>query len=666
MLTEASYDTAVELTIPQALERAASACRSGAWADAEQLCRLVLAASPGSFDALHLLGVTMARSGRTAEAVALLGAASAANPRSAEAAHSLALAQAQSGAVDAALASFDRARALAPARGAVIESDASALLASAGRHADALARCDRALAIDPALPAAHYNRGNALRALARPAEAAAAYERALALDPGLASAHGNLAAVLVELDRPAEALAHCEQALALAPDYVDALANRGKLLLALDRPGDALASLDAALARAPQHADALQSRGTALRRLGRVDEALASYESALACDPRHADACNNRGTLLAELDRHEEALACYERALELAPRHAEAHYNRGNALRDLERYPEAVASYDAALACAPAHVSAAWNRSLVKLAVGDFADGWRNYERRWDTVQQAPYRRTFASARWTGDAPLAGQRILLHAEQGFGDTLQFCRYVPRVAALGAQVLLEVQAPLVPLLAGLAGAAQVIAAGDPLPAFDWHCPLLSLPLAFHTDLGSIPADVPYLAADPARVAAWRTRLGPRSAPRIGFACRGRPTHGDDRRRSLPVAALAALVERGGDWICLQPDVDARELQPLANVRSFAADLPDFAETAALVAQMDVVVTVDTSVAHLAGALGKPVWILLPTNADWRWLTGRDDSPWYPTARLFRQPAMGDWASVIARVRAELQQFLATSD
>ena len=399
--------------------------------------------------------------------------------------------------------------------------------------------------------------------------------------------------------------------------------------------------------------------------LKRLDEALRSYDRALALKPDYVEALTNRGVVLADLKRSDEALQSYDRALALKPDDVEALYNRGTTLNGLQRHDEALEYYDRALALKPEHAQAHWNRALCSLQLGDFASGWAEYEWRWRRNRPENAKREFRQPLWLGIEPLAGKTILLHAEQGLGDTLQFCRYVRPVAALGARVVLEVQPPLLPLLRRLEGASELRATGAALPAFDYHCPLLSLPLAFKTELASVPSDIPYLRSDAARVEKWRERLGPKMQPRVGIAWSGATGHKNDHNRSLSLAQVLPLLIEQVQWVSLQKELreaDAQLMSAQTPMRSYGEELKDFADTAALVELMDVVVAVDTSVAHLAGALGKPVWILLPFNSDWRWLLDRDDSLWYPTARLFRQPAIGDWASVIDTVRNELAREL----
>lgn len=463
-----------------------------------------------------------------------------------------------------------------------------------------------------------------------------------------------------------------------------ALFRRGNGLLAQGRAEAALAEFDTALRAAGPHADILNSRGIALRMLGRREEALADLDQALALSPDNPLIHANRGAVLTELDRHAEAAQSLAAAVRLDPGNAVTWHNYGNVLRDLDRLTEALAAYDRALALEPAQVDALIARALVlvdlhglddardsldralalapehpkarlnaairDLLAGDLAKGFAGYEWRWRNPPNSAWARVFAQPLWLGREDIAGKTLLLHAEQGLGDTLQFCRYAPLAARRGARVVLEVQRSLVRLLSSLDAAVTVVAQGDPLPVFDLHCPLMSLPLAF----GGIASDVPYIKAG---ALDWAARLPP--GRRIGLAWSGNPALKNDRHRSIPLERFAPLLA-AAPVISVQKDLrpgDAAFAQ--GHIAHFGPDLADFADTAALLDQMDVVVSVDTAAAHLAGAMGKRVYILLPyVGIDWRWGIAGDRTPWYPTARLLRQPAPGDWDSVIARLVAEL--------
>jgi tetratricopeptide (TPR) repeat protein len=443
----------------------------------------------------------------------------------------------------------------------------------------------------------------------------------------------------------------------------------GVIALQRGRCTEAVRWIDRALKLKPDHAEAWHNRSVALLRLRRLNDALESSDKALAMNPRQAVAWGNRGGILRELGRLDEALASCNRALTIKPDYAEGWNNRGIVLRDMKRLDVALASFEQASSIRPDYADAHVSAAHLRLLAGDFATGWKMHEWRWRHGSLLRARRYFPQPLWLGESVVAGKTILLHAEQGFGDTIQFCRYASLLAERGARVVIEAPRPLTALLSTLDGAASVVAQGDPLPAFDLHCPLLSLPLAFRTGLTDVPARVPYLQAPPERVEGWRPRLAAAGAPRIGLAWSGNPAHTNDRNRSIALDRLAPVFELGAGVVSLQKSIRPDErawlgLRP--NCLHLGDELRDFADTAALVSLLDVVISVDTSVAHLAGALAKPVWVLLPFLPDWRWLLDRDDSPWYPTARLFRQPAIGDWDGAIARLCAALRGLTTAED
>jgi tetratricopeptide (TPR) repeat protein len=433
---------------------------------------------------------------------------------------------------------------------------------------------------------------------------------------------------------------------------------------AAGRPAQALALFDRLVRLKPDHADAWNDRGNALDALRRREEALASYERALAIDPAHRHARNGRANMLQAFGRLDEAIVDYQAVLDGDPQYVHAWNGLGNTWMAMNRHEQAIEAYQRARAIRPDHPDANFNEGLARLSLGDFENGWPLHEWRWELPFWRDRRRGFSQPLWTGREDLAGRRVLLHAEQGFGDTLQFCRYVPRVAALGAEVLLEVQPALRALMASLPGVHTLLSRGDALPPFDVHCPLLSLPLAFGTRLQTIPPACPDLAPPADRVAHWRERLGPATRARIGLVWQGNPGHDNDRNRSMRLSALRPLFELPVDWVSLQRPMPAADREAAAAL-PFALDLgealTDFVDTAAVVSLLDGVVAVDTAVAHVAGALGRPGWLLLPWVADWRWMRGRGDSPWYPAMRLLRQPAPGAWDPVVDRLVSDLARW-----
>jgi hypothetical protein len=418
-----------------------------------------------------------------------------------------------------------------------------------------------------------------------------------------------------------------------------------------------------AIASDPVRAEPYYKRANALRNVGRFEEAVASYEEAIARKADYAHAYCNRGVALQSLGRMDAALTSYDRAIALDATDVMAHYNRALLMQDCFRWDEALASYGRAIDLNPQFSDAQYNRSMAQLFLGDFESGWRGYEWRWANAHRLGLGevRSLTGRRWMGDDALTGKRILLYGEGGLGDTLQFCRYGTCCARRGATVILEVPGVLRELLASLEGVSQVISAGGPLPPFDYHCPLLSLPLAFNTTVATIPGPASYLRADQTRVAQWRTRLGERRRPRVGLAWSGNPNNPIDARRSILLGNWLAQLPAGFEYFRLQTQVrepDRTVLDSDPRVISFDDRLLDFENTAALCSCMDVIVTVDTSLAHLAGALGHKTWVLLPRTPDFRWMRERPDSPWYPSVKLYRQTTAGDWSSVFDRVARDL--------
>jgi lipoprotein NlpI len=435
------------------------------------------------------------------------------------------------------------------------------------------------------------------------------------------------------------------------------------VLLKLKRPADALAAFEKATSLEPRFLAAQLNRGNALAELGRFAEAVAAFDGVLAVLPDHADTHVSCGNALSSLGRSAEAVAAYERALALQPDNAKALIGRGGALQALNRHQDAIADFDRAAALDKSSADARHNAALARLALGHFRRGFEDYELRWRRTGMPPPR-SFGRPLWLGEFPLARKTVLLHAEQGLGDCIQFVRYAPILARAGATVVLEVPAPLTSLLARVAGVASVVARGAALPAFDVHCPLASLPHALRTEPSSIPAAVPYLGPSAEHIARWRTRMGALPSPRIAIAWSGNAAHPNDRNRSLTLDQFAPLLAGNAGFVSVQRDLRAADTDTLGRMPQLlhvGEELADFEDTAAVLALADVVITVDTSVAHLAGALGRPIWILVPFSPDWRWMLDREDSPWYPTARLFRQPAIGDWASALTRVREALAAF-----
>jgi tetratricopeptide (TPR) repeat protein len=501
-------------------------------------------------------------------------------------------------------------------------------LTHAGRLEDGVALLRRSTEINPRVADYWSNLGNALRSFGRLDESVEACRRAIALNPNLAEAHNNLGISLRENKQLDESIAEYQIAIKLKPDLAEAYNNLGHSLALKHRQIEAITAYQEALRLQPTCLEAANNLGTALADTGQIDEAIALMRRVIQLDARYADAYSNLGLMLPMVGRAEEGLVMCRRATALAPNHAGYH----------------------------------WNLSLELLSQGIFAEGWREFEWRWLWKDFTAPRRTFSQPMWRGEE-LNGRTILLHFEQGFGDTLQFVRYAPMLVERGGKVITHCQRELGRLLKGNPELGEVFAPGDLVPSFDLHCPLMSLPLWFRTDLKSIPAKIPYLKADSKIVDKWKERLEPVNRKfKVGLIWAGSTTHPKDRLRSMEFAKLLPLAQVADvTFVNLQKGTaaeQAKEYSLQLHLIDFMDELDDFAETAGLVANLDLVIGVDTSVIHLAGAMGKPVWAMVPLASDWRWLRGRDESPWYPTLRLFRQRRFADWDEVVGRVAAAL--------
>lgn len=505
----------------------------------------------------------------------------------------------------------------------------------------------------------HYEQGFSLLRSGDPVQAMRALDAAIAINPGFAEAHNSRGIALAMLGRHDDALMSFDRALGLKPDYAECHNNCGIVLQELGRLDAALASFERAIALTPDNPRVHNNRGAILNELRRPDEAAQSCEKAIALDPSYPPAFYNRGMALHDLGRFDEALASFDKAIALSPDYAEAHHNRAALLQDLLRLDEAIAGYAAAMRLQPERAESYANQAHCYLQLGRFEKGWRLNE--WRKKLSLPLgNRTFPQPLWLGQESIASRTLFVHAEQGFGDTIQFCRYGKLLKSLGANVVMSVQEPLYRLLTQLGPGIDVVGETEVPAHFDYHCPMMSLPLAMATTLETIPAEPRYIFADKQLRHDWESRLPPRSRPRIGLAWRGSTAHKNDRNRSIDLDVLAPLFSLDAHWISLQYDNAPPQSDP--RLVSFAGEWRDFADTAAVIDGLDLVISVDTAVAHLAGAMGKPVFVLLPFNSDWRWLLDRHDSPWYPSARLFRQAHAESWTDVIERVCAACREFL----
>jgi len=644
--------------LPLAAEHLAQATRlhqSGELDRAKLLYQSLLTEQPEHPQALHLLGVIALQQQQAQHAIDLM----------------------------------DRAIGLAPERSDFISNRGLAWQAL-GQHQHALLDFQQAVALDPASASAHYNLGTAQQQLQQHAMALQSYDRAVALAPQFADAWVNSGVVHQELGQWQRAIDHYETALGFVPDHANAHSNKGVALQALGRQYEALTSCQRALALQDQVSHHHYNLANVLRELGQFDAAIAAYDQAIALQPAYVQAHSNRGVALQKLGDIQGAIASYDSAIALDANAAHPHYNRGNALHEQQSLEAAVASYDQALRAQADYPEAHWNKSLTLLLAGNYQQGLPLYEWRWHPRNHSKNARQpgISQAPWLGQTPLEGKTLLLHAEQGLGDSLQFCRYAAPLAAMGATVLLEVPLPLQRLMQGLDGVAQVLAQGAARPDFDAHCPLMSLPLALMNHQAATRPNDPteawmgtpkgaYLRADTRLQQIWEARLAAaegasQNAPggagrplRVGLVWRGSATHANDAQRSLPLSTLLEDLPTGYHYVSLQKEVgpdDAAALRAHDQLLHFGQALSDFSLTAALVACLDIVVCVDTAVAHLAAAMGKKTWVLLPFVPDWRWQLARRDSPWYPSMRLYRQSQRNDWASPLAELRHDLTSVL----
>jgi tetratricopeptide (TPR) repeat protein len=524
----------------------------------------------------------------------------------------------------------------------------------------------QAIRLDPANGDYYSDLALALSRMGEHEAAITGFRASIHLKPDGPAAHNNLGTELQSQGQFAEAAVCFRKALALYPDFVAAYNNLGCVLREMGKPALALAPLEKALALSPQTAELHNSLANVLRDLGRLDDAIFRYSEAIRLKPDHVHAHNSLGSVYCDQGRLDEAMARQLEVLGIEPDCADAHTNLGVVWQRMGRPDLAVRAYRDAIRLDPKTTTAQTNLAMALLLQGDYAEGWRLYEKRWLGSHLKLAVRTFEQPQWNGERE--PKRLLIHAEQGFGDTLQFCRYLPLIDPRH-KIIFEVEAPLVDLMRQLPGVDTVIARGAPLPEFDAHCPIMSLPFVFGTTLDTIPNRSPYLRAGPEQVGGWAKRMEPVKGLRVGLVWAGgaRPNQPElaptNRRRSMNLASLAPLAQaRGVSFISLQKGPPASEVQaapPGMTLFDFTDDLHDFTDTAALVETLDLVIGVDTAVAHLAAAMGKPVWLLNRFDTCWRWLMNRDDSPWYPTLRLFRQPAPGDWDSVTADIAAALQ-------
>jgi tetratricopeptide (TPR) repeat protein len=688
------------MTIPEALALALECQRVGDAPRAEHIYRQILAVDPGQADAWHELGVLAYQAGNFAAAAENFERAIAADPTNCAWRNNLGLTLQQLGRREEAAAHLYEAVRLGPTQPEAYNNLGN-VVRELGRPDEALQYLRESLRLKPEDVGAWNNMGVSLADLGHHSEAIVAYQQALRLNPERAETYNNLGSALLVLERFDESVAAFEQAIRLKPDYVEAMSNLSTALTQIGNDQAAAARLQEAIRVRPDFAPAYSNLGNVLRTFGRLPESIAALQHALRLDPQFAEAHSNLAAAYTDLEQLDEAVAaaqmacqlkpkmahahyvlgatirrqgrlveaeeCLRRALQLHPRHADAYSQLGNALAQQGKLDEALECYDRTLELKPDYPETHSNRAIVWLMQGDLERGWSEFEWRWKRKDAATAR--FFQPRWDG-SPLEGRTVLLFVEQGLGDTLNFIRYAPLVKQRGGTVIAECQPALLPLLRGFPGVDVLLPQGAPVPGFDVQAPFMSLPGIFQTRLDSIPAEIPYLFADPGLSEHWHNELEKTPGFKIGIAWQGDPRHKWDRFRSLPLSEFAPLAQLDGARLfSLQKGLGTEQVAafseqyPLIDLNE-RLDVTSgaFMDTAAVMRNLDLVITSDTATAHLAGALGVPVWVVLSFAPDWRWLMDRADSPWYPTMRLFRQSQLGRWDDVFAHVADEVRRVM----
>ena len=546
---------------------------------------------------------------------------------------------------------------------AMAHCNLGALLQEQGKLDEALESYRQTIILKPDYAMAHNNLGAALHEQGKLDRAIVSYRQAITLKPVYVEAHNNLGTTLKEQGKLDEAIVSYRQAITLKPDYVEAHNNLGTTLKEQGKLDEAIANYRQAITLKPDYAEVHNNLGAALQEQGEFNKAIVSYRQAIMLKPDYTEAHNNFGATLHEQGKFNEAIEYYKQAIALKPDYAEAHNNLGNALLEHGKPDDSIIYYNRAIALKPDYAEAHVNKSFVLMLTENFEEGWSEYE--WRLREKDHTSHTFQQPQWNGK-PLNGKSILIHAEQGFGDTIQFIRYLPMVQAMGGHVIFECQKNLFRLLKSCAGIDEIIEqrpAHTPVVRFDTHVPLLSLPGIFGTSLDTIPSDIPYITADPGLVEQWRIRFGHNDAYKVGIVWTGNPLHNYVYyKRSCLLDDFAPLVEIPRlEFYSLQKgpgSVRANNPPKGMNIINLVDELNDFTDTAAIIANLDLVISIDTSVAHLAGAIGKPVWNLLSFVPDWRWFLNRDDSPWYPGMRLFRQTKPNNWTEVFEQMKKML--------
>jgi tetratricopeptide (TPR) repeat protein len=601
--------------------------QAGQFALAQEKYRLILASQPENADALHLLGYATYQAGDSAEGLKLIQQAIDANGGQ-----------------------------------GVYHCNLGVVLASMNRHFEAIGAFKRALSLRGDFAEAYYNLGVSLEAEKRFAEAVQAYQAGVEKKPSWAEAHNNLGNALMEVEKYAEAEIEFEKATVLNPRFAAAWFNRQNALRKLDRLDEAIRCGEEAVAIRPIYPEGYNNLGTVYAAAKQPEKAIAIFLRAIEQKPDYAEAFSNLSNAYHAAKNYPGAIDAAWRAIALDPNLAVAHSNLAQAFLATDKRDEAMAEFKEAIRLDPKLPEAQYNLGMMLLRAGQYRDAWELYEWRWEVKDFKMDRQQFVLPMWNGE-PLEGRGILLHIEQGFGDLIQFVRYVPLVAQRGGRVFLESHRELARLMGSVPGVERVIPIGPPPKETTIRCPLLSLPRIFQTSIETIPAKVPYLWFNPELAERWKVKLGAEKRLKVGLVWNGRPR--PEPRRSVPFAELAPLAGVPGvKFVSLQfgeAAAQAKNAPAGMDISDWNEEITDFADTAALMANLDLIVTIDTAAAHLAGALGRPTWVLLCQRPDWRWLDAGSVCPWYPTARLFRQPTDGDWRTPMMQLAGELAEL-----
>jgi len=671
--------------------------QSGNFKQAENLYKKILKKQPDNIDVLHMLGVIHSELGNYELAIKYIKKVLQSNSSDYHAYYNLGNAFRLNGQPEEAIDSYQKVIQINPYF-AEAYHNLGIVLQGKGQLDEAITCYQKAIQLNPDFYNAYYNLGNIFRDKGQFDEAVTSYQKAIELYPDNSWAYCNLGFIFQNKGQLDEAIACYQKAIKLDPYITEAYSNLGILLQKKERPDEAIACYRKAIELNPNHANTYYNLGIILQDKGELDEAIACYQKVIQLTPGFYNAYSNLGNIFKDKGQFDgamtfykktielnpgdagaycnigliyqdrgqidEAITFYQKAIESDPNMALAFNNMGTAFQDKGQFDEAMTFYQKALLIDPNDALAHLHHSLILLLHCDFREGWKEYE--WRLKAKDFIKREFSQPLWDG-SDIAGKTILLYTEQGFGDAIQFIRYVPLVAERGARVILVCPKELKSLCQTVEGVSEVIAGGEQLPSFDVHCSLLSLPLVFNTTLGTIPAKIPYITVEPALIQKWRDNIEPHNSKRkIGLVWAGVPGYKRDKKRSFSLETFSPFTHfKDITFYSLQKGKGAEQAKNPPdgmNLIDYTDEIHDFSDTAALIENLDLVISVDTAVAHLAGAMGKPVWTLLPFVPDWRWMLNREDSPWYPTMRLFRQPSVGDWKSVIHNVAKELEMYI----